>query len=437
MTVSSYTQALQDVAEQLPGASLPWLQQLRSTGFTEFVNQGFPKAQDEDWRYSNLSALTKKSFTLALAESDAVTISNSIARYKLANAWVVVLVDGRYRAELSCLEGLPQGVELSSLSEVLRTHPDKVKAYLGEAVLGSKHGFIALNNAGFIDGIVLRVPTKQVLDKPIQCLHWSSQANQFVLTRTIVIVESFAQAQFVETFAGSDAGYLTSALTEVFVGENAGLTMYKQQSESEQAYHYGGIYVQQAPYSRFAHHNFAFGALLARTDIACTLEQAADCELNGLYLGAKRQHIDNHTRINHAKPYATSREVYKGVLDERARGVFQGRVIVAEDAQKTDSAMSNRNLLLSDAAEADTKPQLEIYADDVKCSHGVTVGQLDEQSVFYLKSRGIDETAARNMLTFAFANEMVDKLTVADLHEAVLAALLAKFPQQAINPAWL
>ncbi|WP_338040419.1 Fe-S cluster assembly protein SufD [Methylocucumis oryzae] len=355
----------------------------------------------------------------------------------MADAWVVVLVDGHFCAELSCLESLPQGVELNSLSDVLRMNPDSVKAYLGTALQGSEHGFIALNNAGFSDGIVLRVPAKQVLDKPIQCLHWSSQANQFVLTRTIIIIEAFAQAQFVETFAGSEASYLTSALTEVFVGENAGLTLYKQQSESEQAYHYGGIYVQQAAYSRFAHHNFAFGALLARTDIACALEQAADCELNGLYLGAKRQHIDNYTRINHAKPYATSREVYKGVLDERARGVFQGRVVVAENAQKTDSAMSNRNLLLSDAAEADTKPQLEIYADDVKCSHGVTVGQLDEQSVFYLKSRGIDESAARNMLTFAFANEMVAKVTLADLHEVVLAELLAKFPQQAINRAWL
>ena len=167
------------------------------------------------------------------------------------------------------------------------------------------------------------------------------------------------------------------------------------------------------------------------------LGQASECDLNGLYLGVKRQHIDNHTRINHLKPHGISREMYKGVLDDRASGVFQGRAIVAEDAQKTDSQMNNRNLLLSNDAEADTKPQLEIYADDVKCGHGVTVGQLDEKSIFYLQSRCIDEETARNMLTFAFANEMVDKVKIKSLHDKVLEQVLNRFPQEGVEKDWL
>ena len=221
------------------------------------------------------------------------------------------------------------------------------------------------------------------------------------------------------------------------MGENADLTLYKLQLEGEKAYHFGGTYVTQAANARFKHHNFAFGSLLARNDIRTDLGQASECELNGLYLGIKRQHIDNHTRINHLKPYALSKELYKGVLNQRARGVFQGRVVVAEQAQKTSSEMNNRNLLLSNDAEVDTKPQLEIYADDVKCAHGVTVGQLDETSIFYLQSRCVDEATARNMLTFAFANEMVEKVKIKALHDQILEQLLARFPQMGIQQEWL
>ncbi|MGR8935714.1 MAG: SufB/SufD family protein, partial [Gammaproteobacteria bacterium] len=206
---------------------------------------------------------------------------------------------------------------------------------------------------------------------------------------------------------------------------------YKLQSEAEKAFHFGGTYVQQNRSARLYQHSFSFGALLARSEIHSDLDAAAECYLNGLYLGNKRQHTDNHTRINHRKPHGISREFYKGILDQRARGVFQGRVIVHEQAQKTDSEMNNRNLLLSADAEVDTKPQLEIYADDVKCAHGVTVGQLDEKSVFYLQSRCIDEPTARAMLTFAFANEMVDKVENESLKALLLKQLQAFFPAMA------
>jgi Fe-S cluster assembly protein SufD len=256
-------------------------------------------------------------------------------------------------------------------------------------------------------------------------------------TRTVIILDKMAEASIIETYVGYDNAYLSSTVTEVFVGQNAHLTLYKMQCESEKAYHFGGIYVKQDRDAHFTHHNFAFGALLARSDIHTDLDHASECELNGLYLGVKRQHIDSHTRINHIKPHGISRELYKGVLDDRARGVFQGRVIVAKDAQQTDSQMNNRNLLLSDDAEADSKPQLEIYADDVKCGHGVTVGQLDEKSIFYLQSRCIDEEVARNILTFAFANEMVDRIKIKVLHEMILEQVLIRFPQEGINKEWL
>jgi Fe-S cluster assembly protein SufD len=283
----------------------------------------------------------------------------------------------------------------------------------------------------------VHVPAKQVLAKPVQLLHIVTQTDTLAATRHVVIIDDMAEAQVIETFVGLDQAYLSAVVTEVFVGPNADLTLYKQQSESEKAYHFGGIYVKQARDARFRHHNFAFGSLLARSDIHADLDHASECELNGLFLGGKRQHIDNHTRIIHLKPRGISREVYKGVLDDRARGVFQGRVIVAEDAQNTDSEMNNRNLLLSDDAEVDTKPQLEIYADDVKCGHGVTVGQLDEKSIFYLQSRCVDEETARNMLTFAFANEMVDKVKIKGLHDRVLEQVLARFPQEGVKKEWL
>jgi Fe-S cluster assembly protein SufD len=314
---------------------------------------------------------------------------------------------------------------------------DQIEKYLTKAVDYKEHGFVAFNTAWFSDGLFVHVSANQKVDRPIQLLHVVTEANLLATTRNILVIDELAEAEIIETFVGLDEAYLSADVTEVFVGKNADLSLYKMQSEGDKAYHFGGIYVKQERDSRFKHHNFAFGGLLARNDIHTDLDIASECDLNGLYLGVKRQHIDNHTCINHQKPHAISRELYKGVLNQRARGVFQGRVIVAEDAQKTDSEMNNRNLLLSNDAEVDTKPQLEIYADDVKCAHGVTVGQLDEKSIFYLQSRCVDEETARNMLTFAFANEMVDRVKLKSLHEQLLAQLLKRFPQAGVDREWL
>jgi len=436
-TASRYAAEYQTIAPVLPGQALPWLKALRAEALMAFSAHGFPSPREEEWRYTNVSGIEKKLFSPSLSLTAGDLDSEWLKSYQLEDTWSVVLLNGHFSAELSNLTDLPATVSVMSMADALVKQPDKVEKYLGTAADQSEHSFIAFNTAWFTDGLFVHVPVKQVLNKPIQLLHIVTGSDAMATTRNIIIADEMAEAKVIETFVGIDNAYLTAAVTEVFVGSNADVTLYKMQSESDKAYHFGGSYIKQARDARFTHHNFAFGGLLARSDIHADLDHASECELNGLYLGVKRQHIDNHTRINHLKPYAISRELYKGVLDDRARGVFQGRVIVAIDAQKTDSQMNNRNLLLSDDAEVDTKPQLEIYADDVKCGHGVTVGQLDEKSIFYLQSRCVDEETARNMLTFAFANEMVDKIKIRSLHDTVLEQVLARFPQEGVNKEWL
>lgn len=435
--VSHYSAEYEQIVDSLPGQSLTWLKALRADAFDSFSDKGFPSLREEEWRYTNVAAIEKKLFSPQLEVGNHDIDKEWLTNYSLKDAYTVVLVNGRLSLEHSTLDGLPDNVCVLGLADALDKQPEWVEKYLAQAVSNNEHSFVAFNTAWFSDGLFAHIPAKQIVDKPIQLLHLVTQADLLTTTRNILVVDEMAEASIIETYVGVDDAYLSAAVSEVFVGKNAELNLYKVQSEGEKAYHFGGTYVKQERDSRFNHHNFAFGGLLARNDIHTDLDIASECNLNGLFLGAKRQHIDNHTRIIHAQPHVVSRELYKGILNQRARGVFQGRVIVAEDAQKTDSEMNNNNLLLSNDAEVDTKPQLEIYADDVKCGHGVTVGQLDEKSIFYMQSRCVDEETARNILTFAFANEMVDKVTIESLREKLLEQLLERFPQAGVDKSWL
>lgn len=435
--ISQYPELYQKISDSLPGQSIAWLKTLRKQAAQQFSSTGFPSLREEEWRYTNVSAIEKKLFSPVLSSELGAIDFAGLNQYLIADAWTVVLIDGHFSESLSCLEGLPGAVQVMNMATALEDQADVLEKYFSLAVGPKENGFVAFNTAWFSDGIFIHVPAKEVLAKPVQVLHVVTQTGFMANTRHIIALEESAEATVIESFVGCDEAYCSAAVMEVFVGQNADLELYKLQLEGEKAYHFGGTYVKQARDSRFTHHNFAFGGILARSDIHSDLGQAAECDLNGLSLGEKRQHIDNHTRINHLQPHAVSRELYKGVFNQRARGVFQGRVLVAEQAQKTDSDMHNHNLLLSDDAEADTKPQLEIYADDVKCAHGVTVGQLDEKSIFYLQSRCVDEETARNMLTFAFANEMVEKIKLKSLHDKVLEQLLERFPQAGIQQDWL
>jgi Fe-S cluster assembly protein SufD len=435
---SRYITEYQSLDVELPGQNLSWLTQFRKDSLAQFSAQGFPSSSAEEWRYTNFSAIEKKLF-IPSSSKDISGIDNAaLADYRLEGCYSLVLLNGQFVAELSELSNLPGNVHLCSMASALQQFPDEVAEYFGKAVTNEDHGFIHFNTAWFTDGWFLKLPENTVLDKPIQILNVVSDNGVMATTRNLIIVEQNAQVEIVESYFGLDADtYLTEAINEVFIRQNARVNLIKLQNENDKAFHFGGAYIKQEHDAFFNHQSFSFGAQIARNEIHTDLGQGSECHLNGLYLGAKRQVVDNHTRINHREPNAISRETYKGILNQRARGVFQGRVVVYEDAQKTDSEMNNRNLLLSDDAEADAKPQLEIYADDVKCAHGVTVGQLDEASIFYLQSRNIDPETARNMLTFAFANEMVEKISLDDLHTQVLDLLLEQFPQMGIRKEWM
>jgi len=430
---SRYIADYETSTDSLPGQSLSWLSKLRADAFKKFSDKGFPSLREEEWRYTNVSAIEKKLFKPQLNSKNSVVDTAWLDDYRVEGALTFVMLNGHFSASLSTLDGLADDVVIASMANALEQQPELLKKYINQSVSNDEHSFVAFNTAWFTDGLFVHIPAKCIVEKPIQLLHVVTEAECLATSRNIIALDEMAEAKVIETFVGIDESYLSAIVTEVSIAKNAELTLFKMQSEGNKAYHFGGTYINQQRDSRFNHHNFAFGSLLARNDIHTDLDIASECDLNGLYLGIKRQHIDNHTRINHLKPHAISRQLYKGILNQRARGVFQGRVFVAEDAQKTDSEMNNRNLLLSNDAEIDTKPQLEIYADDVKCAHGVTVGQLDEKSIFYLQSRCIDEKTARNMLTFAFANEMVDKIKIEALRDMLRSQVLKYFPQAGMD----
>ena len=432
-----YLSQYENLQDSLPGNDLTWLRERRQAALSVFSESGFPSPREEEWRYTNVAPIERKLFSPGPVE-EAKVDPGVLKSVVLQDAAVLVFVDGCYNADLSSLSGLPEGVVVSSMAEALIQHPDYIAELLGTATHNENNGFISFNTAFFSAGAYIFVPADQVVERPVQLVFVATQDDQLYSTRNLIKVDAGAQISIVETYIGMDQiGYLSASVSEVFVGENANVRWNKLQCESNRAFHFGGVYSKPERYGRFDHSSYSFGGLLVRNEVHVDLDDASECKLDGLFLASKRQHVDNHTRVNHLKPHGISREMYKGILDQRARGVFQGRVVVAENAQKTDSAMSNRNLLLSPDAEIDTKPQLEIYADDVKCAHGVTVGQLDEDAIFFLQARGIDRATARNMLTFAFANEMVERIEIPCVRSMVQGQLLERFPQANIRKEWL
>jgi Fe-S cluster assembly protein SufD len=433
-----YAEHYQTVSTDLPGQSLSWLQALRTRANIDFSTSGFPSPREEEWRYTNITPIEKKRFTPKVSAGDPSAAAELIQHHRLADTWSLVFVDGVYSAGHSRLTGLPESIQILPISEALERYPEKVHTMLQQAADCETHGFIAFNTAYFRDGAFIVIPDKQVPERPIQLLHVSTQAEGLSVLRHLISLGIHAQATVIETYVGEkETACLTAAVTEIDLAANAHLDHYKLQNESDRTFHFGGIYSDQKASARFRQHHAAFGGLMARTEIHSHLGQSAECDLDGLFLASGRRHLDTHTILRHHGAHAVSRESYRGIASERGRGVFSGRIVVDPQAQKTDAEMNNRNLLLSDDAEIDSKPQLEIHADDVKCAHGVTVGQLSAESIFYLQSRGIDESSARNMLTFAFANEMVEKIRHDGHRQQVRDALLANLPQTDVRGDWL
>lgn len=410
MIAADQTQSwLDNHSRSLTDSAPHWLSNIRENALAEFEEVGLPSIRDEQWGYTNLKALKNKSFAAPSASNLSIKIADS-------NFARLVFVDGSLDQDQSTAL-TETGVH--SLATYLQDSPDKLEANFGKTLPNKRHGFTALNSAYAQDGYVIELEKGQQLAQTIEVVFVSQSPESVSHLRNLIIAPANSQCTVIERHIGKDNEVtMSNHVTEIIAGDNAHVDHYKIQQGSDQSFHFGGVFIQQGRHSNVKNHNINLGGLLTRNDINTDLlGEGAHMEMNGLVLGKGQQHIDNHTEVNHAVPNCTSDEYYKTVLDDRSRSVFRGRIIVAEDAQKTLADQQNNNLLLSKKAEADTKPQLEIYADDVKCSHGATVGQLDQTSLFYLKSRGIDQESARGLLTFAFANEVVERIQVESIKQ--------------------
>ena len=379
-----------------PGEEPGWLGLIRTNALERFLARGFPTTRDEEWRFTNVSALAEATFALpaADAEGDAAALKKRLALGGL-DAHELVFVNGRVSKALSSLGELPDGVVVSGLADATSTHGDTLQPIVGRSSLtpgaGDETPFFDLNEAFLTDGAFVHVPEGVALERPVHLVFLTSAGEPVVShVRNVIVGDAGSQLRLLESYRGADdAVYWTNAVTQVVASEGAVIDHYKLQRESAAAFHTAGIGYVQARSASVSNHSLSLGARLARHDIRTELAgEGADVTLNGLYIVKGSQHVDHHTVIDHRVPHCTSRELYKGVLDGVSSGVFNGKVIVREDAQKTDSQQSNKNLLLSKDALVNTNPQLEINADDVKCAHGATIGQLDADAIFYLTLAG-------------------------------------------------
>jgi Fe-S cluster assembly protein SufD len=432
-----YREAFERFRRELAPAEPAWLRELRESASQRFGELGFPSAREEEWRFTSVAPIARATFSRPeprplgppeLARLTELGFSGALEGPR------AVFVNGRFAPEHS---SLPQteGLSLSSLREALAREPERLRAELGALAPPAGGAFTALNTAFFEDGALVELAPGAALAEPIQLVHlstsrWSTQPT-LSHPRTLVLCGRGSQATLIESYGGLPGeAYFTNAVTELSLGPGARLDHYKLQRESDRAYHVARLSVRQARGSGFADHSICVGGALVRNDIDVRLGgEGGECALNGLFMASDQQHMDTHSLIDHEAPACASRELYKGVLDGRARGVFHGKVLVRPDAQKTDAYQTNKNLLLSREALVHSTPALEIFADDVKCKHGSTTGQLDPAALFYLRSRGIGEQAARSLLIYAFASDLVGRLRVPAVRASLEAFLHDRLPQ--------
>ena len=412
---------------QFETASHPpkWLVPLRQAGIASFADQGFPTLQDEDWRFTNVAPIEKLPFQLAgkaaVNGTESKALNDSVFAELPGNR--LVFVNGYFSAKLSTIKPISGGVRIESLAAALAKDSALVEKYLGKTAHTAGNTFAALNQAFFSDGAFIFVPAGAEVAEPVSLIFISStkHGGEAILPRNLIIAEANSKLTVVESYIStSNAAYLTNAVTEIVVGDNANVEHVKLQDEAAAAFHIATIAGEFGRASSVSVHSFALGAKLSRTNIRTRLAgEGLECILNGLYLTRGEQLADHHMIVEHAQPHCASHEYFNGILDDKSKGVFHGRIYVHQIAQKTDAKQTNKNLLLSDDATADTKPQLEIYADDVKCTHGATIGQLNNESIFYLRARGIPEGTARRMLIHAFAGEIIERVKCEPAREVI------------------
>lgn len=395
-----------------------WLREQRRRAIARFAERGVPTTRDEEWKYTSLAPLAAMPLDLSAEGAGEAPTDEALAPFLIGPAaWSrLVFVNGRYVAKLSTVRSLPTGGQVGSLAEALITDAEVVRPYLAAAAEEPGDAFGALNQAFWADGAFVRIPADASVEEPIQLLFLATarEAPHAEHPRSLIVLERGSRLVLVESYVALGASaYLTNAVTEVVLRPGADLDHHRIVLEGGQAVHAGQTRVREERDSHLASCTVAFGGRLVRNDVSAVLDaEGAECRLSGLFVVGGEQHVDIHTVIDHVAPRATSRQLYKGVLDGTARGVFSGRVVVRPGARGTDAHQTNKNLLLSDGVEVDSKPQLEIFADDVKCSHGAADGQLAPDAIFYLKSRGLDEAAARTLLTHGFANEVLGRIRV-------------------------
>ena len=412
---------------QLEVALIPgepaWLTSARAAAQTRFYEVGLPTIKDEAWRFTNLAPMTKLSFQPASHPSSGAISKKTFAQMSLANLEGdrLAFVDGRFAPELSSLSEDEQSLKIMGLADALLREPALIEKHLFSLSQKNATSFAFLNAALFQDGAFIHIAKGQKADRPIQLFYLSTPdaSGQTIYPRSLIVVETGASLTITESYLSmGDSRHLTNSVTELVVGDNATVEYLKFQDENPDTFHLATLAVTAGRSSHVRIHSMAFGGKLSRTNIQATLAgEGAECVLNGLYLVGGEQLADHYMIVDHAVPHGTSHEYFNGILADKAKGVFHGRIIVQPDAQKTDAKQTNKNLLLSDDATIDTKPQLEIYADDVKCTHGATVGQLSDESIFYLRSRGIPVDKARQMLIYAFAGEIIDRIQCDPLRE--------------------
>lgn len=427
-TENSYQTAFDTVRELSP--TVAWLELVRSSAMERFEQLGFPPVTDEEWKYTNLATLAKESFVPAISSSEiAVSDVTRFAFPETAAAHLVV-VNGFLREDLSVKIGLEEVVAIDLFSATADARYNKiVRKYLARNAGYHNNGLTALNTAFLQSGVFLWIPKNVKLDRPLQITFLSDAENSANFPRLLVVAEENSSATLIENFAsGSNGKYFTNAIAEIVLKDGAQLEHYRLQRESKNAFHVSTTSAELGRSSRYDTTSINLGARLSRHDISVVMDhEGSETWVDGLYLVGADQHTDTHSVIDHKQPHCTSHQLYKGILDDNGRAVFNGKVFVREGAQKTDAMQTNKNLLLSDKARVDTKPQLEIFADDVKCAHGAAVGQIDQEELFYLETRGIGPDLGRSLLTYGFAEEVIAKIKIdsirSQLDETVLQQL--------------
>ena len=430
-----YLKAFERFEQAGASAQPSWLFPLRKAGMARFAELGFPTLGHEDWRFTNVAPIAKLQFKPVFdATPDGLT-KDSLTQFPFAKlpGTRLVFVNGLYAAELSTVPEHSDGIKVSSLAAALTSDSSLIEKHLGRYVRTEDNAFAALNNAFFQDGGFVYVPAGKSLEEPVQLLfiNTSKDAGATTHPRNLIIVEREAKLTVIESYVSlASAPTFTNAVTEFVLGDNAGVEHCKFQDESTEAYHIAALHSHLGRTVNFSSHSIAIGAKLSRNNIRTTLDgEGIEAVLNGVYITNGDQLADHHMVVDHARPNCASHEYFNGILAGKSKGVFHGRILVRPDAQKTDAKQTNKNLLLSDEASADAKPQLEIYADDVKCTHGATIGQLNEESIYYLRSRGIGLETARRMLIHAFAGEIIDRVKHDALREELDALVWDRLEQ--------